>query len=167
MQYYVWFSQIRSHILLFYHLPYIHTCELEFDIFLLRWDMIDQKFFPNGYPYKFYASPLTIASILFFNLIMDKAQFRIALLWLDCGCYVTVVSWTLVICLTTLGLGCTYQANRKGTWYNWYVPCSLIAYAAMQADSPLWATNHQPTRGKLLDFLYRQLCWIRSWVRMY
>ena len=61
-------------ILLFYHLTYIHTCKLEFDIFLLRWDMIDQKIFPNGYPYKFYTSPPTIASILFFDVIADKAH---------------------------------------------------------------------------------------------
>ena len=53
-------------ILLFYQLTYTHTCEWEFDIFLLCWDMIDQNFFSNGYPYKFYASPPTIASILFF-----------------------------------------------------------------------------------------------------
>ena len=36
--------------------------------------MIDQNFFPNGYPYKFYASPPTIASILFFDIIADKAH---------------------------------------------------------------------------------------------
>ena len=31
----------------------IHTHELNFNIFLLRWDMIDQKFFPDDCPYKF------------------------------------------------------------------------------------------------------------------
>jgi len=36
--------------------------------------MINQNFSPNGYyPYKFYASPPTIASILFFDVIADKA----------------------------------------------------------------------------------------------
>jgi len=61
-------------ILLFYQWPYIHTCELEFDIFFLHWDMIDQNFVPNGYPYKFYASPPTIVSILFFDVITDKVH---------------------------------------------------------------------------------------------
>ena len=37
-------------IVLFYQLCYIHTCELEFDIFLLRWDMIDQNFFSQWLP---------------------------------------------------------------------------------------------------------------------
>ena len=36
--------------------------------------MIDQNFCPDGYPYKFYASPPTIASILFFDIIADKAH---------------------------------------------------------------------------------------------
>ena len=41
-----------------------------------------------------------------------------------------------------LKLGCTYQANHEGRWYNWYVLCWLIAHALMQADSLLWANNH-------------------------
>jgi len=36
--------------------------------------MIDQKFFPNGYPYKFYANLPTIVSILFFDVIVDKVK---------------------------------------------------------------------------------------------
>ena len=36
--------------------------------------MIDQNFFPNNYTYKFYASPPTIASILFFDVVVDNAQ---------------------------------------------------------------------------------------------
>ena len=53
----------------------IHTCKLEFDTFFLHRDMIDQIFFPNGYPYKFYASPLfMIAAILFFDVIADKGH---------------------------------------------------------------------------------------------
>jgi len=53
--------------------PYLKARRLEFDIFFLRWDMINHKKFPNGFPYKFYASSPTVASILFFDVIADKA----------------------------------------------------------------------------------------------
>ena len=60
-------------IVLFYQLPYIHTCKLKFDIFILRWDMVDQKNFPNGYPYKFYASPPYYSvHFIFFDVIADN-----------------------------------------------------------------------------------------------
>ena len=36
--------------------------------------MIDQNFCPSGCPYKFYASPPTIASIYYFDVIADKAH---------------------------------------------------------------------------------------------
>ena len=39
------------------YLRSLPACELDFNIFLLCWDMIDQIFFPNGCPYKFYGSP--------------------------------------------------------------------------------------------------------------
>jgi len=42
-------------VLLFYQLLYIHTCELEFDIFLLRWDMINQHFLPMQILCKYYS----------------------------------------------------------------------------------------------------------------
>ena len=55
-----------------------YTCKLEFDIFLLHRDMINQNFCPNGYPCKFYASPPTT---VFFDVITDKANWHAR--WLE------------------------------------------------------------------------------------
>jgi len=54
-------------------MPCIHTCELEFNIFFLHWDIIHQKI-SQWLPIQILRKSLTVASIVFFDIIADKAH---------------------------------------------------------------------------------------------
>jgi len=60
-----------------------------------------------------------------------------------------------------LGFGYTYQANHKGTWYNWYVPCRLIAQRQLITHSNTRQTTEFIMQTNLWNLIVEQqkLCY--------